>query len=271
MVVILIVALAMIVNNPQALAEGDQIRLQAQRADKAAAIQQQFDQARADVMAPGLAKMELDRQVSAQELKRQGDLKQLDVWYSQQIANIQASTNERWAWMLGAIILILGVAIALVRISGAAAKKAGQWATEIKPNANGQFSMYLTPAGLLAPGRLPGSHMLIHNPSVWEKIAYAIAFLVAVKRGEKTDVPAPSPWVRVPNATEQELRIVTQDQAVGLMVAATRPGAPKEIRAATVRGAMAAFGPRESRMPEITIIEDPVEGDRLQQLMEGRP
>ncbi len=131
----------------------DQIKLlNAQREDKAAAIQQQWDQAKADVQATQQAELELARLKAAQNLKTEQDLNKLKLQFAQdmndlnatyqgrlnelqadiaaKIAAIQAGTTktnaDAQAYVIGTIALgaslaigVAGIAIAVARIANA--------------------------------------------------------------------------------------------------------------------------------------------------------
>jgi hypothetical protein len=267
-------AIAVIVNNPQAQAEAEQIRLQAQRTDQAQAIQQKYAEARAEVMAQGLAQLELQRALDDQAVKQQGELNQLAADYQRQVADLQASMGERWGLMIFWLILDIGLAVSLVRISGGLARKVGQWAQEIKPNAAGQYSMYLTSAGILAPGRLPGSYLLLQQPGRLERLMQQvmkwIVFIMALKRGQPTDLPDDSAWVQMPDVTAASLQVTTQDQAIGLITAATRHGqAPQSQTQASFETARQAFAQgMAQRMPTtFRHIDDPREVAAFTQLL----
>ena len=49
-----------------------------------------------------------------------------------------------------------------------------------------------------------------------------IVFLVALKRNQPADLPETAAWVQMPEVTAASLQVTTQDQAIGLMTAATR-------------------------------------------------
>jgi len=265
------IAVAVIANNPQAQAAGEQTRLEAQRADAAAAIQQKFDEARAQVMAQGLAQLELQRELDAQAIKKQGDLDQLAASYQQRIANLQASMGERWGWMIAVLIVDVGVAVALVRISGGLARKVGNWAQEIKPNTAGQYPMYLTPDGILAPGRVKGSYLLWHKPNGFERAIRVLvkAWLVirAVRRGEPVAEPSAEWHIVQPENDEMQAQTTLHDQQLQMMVAATRSGVSDQTKRQIAERALAsAFRAADEDVP-IEVVHDPQQYRELAALM----
>ena len=266
------IAMALIANNPEAQADGEQIRLQAQRDDQAQAIQQQYAQARATVMAQGLAQLELQRELDAQAVKTKGELDQLEANYQRQVADLQASMGERWGLMVCWLILDVGVAVALVRISGGLARKVGNWAQEIQPNAAGQYPMYLTPEGILAPGRVKGSYLLLSKPNGFERairvLVKAWLTLAAARHGEPVTAPLPQWHIVQPESDEAQAQATLHDQQLQMMIAATRGGVSDQTKRQIAERAIASvFRPGEDEEVPIEVVHDPQQYRELAALM----
>ncbi len=222
--------------------------INAQRADQAAAIQQQYAAARANIEAEALAKMELEKRQSVQkqeldkaaaeiEFEKKKQLDKLELEFQQAMAKIQQDIDTTRAATAMQVIIYLSIGIggsALVILVGRGVGNGlTAWARNkgevVRPDPEtGQFPAIVRADAVYLPGRMTGAYMVIRRPSAAEKIIIAIGTAVALMRGKPVAQPE-SPWVQMEQPSDAQLQVTGRDQTHGLLTAATRSGANREV------------------------------------------
>lgn len=228
--------------------------LNAQRADQAAAIQQQYDLARAKIQADALAKLELEKRQSVQqqeldkaaaqiEFEKKKQLDQLELQFQSAMAKIQQDIDTTRAATAMQVIIYLSIGIggsALVILVGrgigngitAYARNKGE---VVRPDpATGQFPAIVRADAVYLPGRMTGAYMVIRRPSAAEKIIIAIGTAIALMRGKPVPEDTESSWVQMDPPSDAQIAVTVRDQTHGLLTAATRNGANPDIAAKAV-------------------------------------
>jgi hypothetical protein len=172
---------------------------------------------------------------------------------------------------LGALVLVVGMTLAAVRW-------ANKQATSIYPNAAGMYPVIVTKgwgwAALHDPNRGLGPTAIYKTPTLLDQLAAVVS---AIKQGMQPQLPQPEASFPATGSEMTMTQIASQAQGVALMAAVTRPqgifvqgeirraeDSIKLVQAATNVGA----GPAE-RMPQITIVNDPTEVNKMLQLFES--
>lgn len=172
---------------------------------------------------------------------------------------------------LGALVLVMGLAIAAVRW-------ANKRASSIYPNAAGMYPVIVTRgwgwAALHDPNRGLGPTAIYRTPTLLDQLAAVVS---AIKRGAQPQLSQPEASFPVTGNEMTMTQIASQAQGVALMAAVTRPqgifvqgemhkaeDSIKLVQAVTNIGA----GPA-GRMPQVTIVNDPAEVNKMLQLFES--
>ncbi len=181
--------------------------------------------------------------------------------------------NRVYAFALacGAVIVVIGGAGALVTW---AQKRAGA----IYPNASGQYPVVVTRGfgweALHDPNRGLGPSAIYRTPTLLDQAAEII---LAIQQQRAPVLPQPDAAFPAPADTGTMLQIATQAQANQVAAAQNRwPKLPNVVAARVSLGERGARlvesalpDPPESRMPQITVIDDPSRvADMRQQLLE---
>jgi hypothetical protein len=269
--------------------------MNAKRQDQAAAIQQQYDQARANIQAEALAKMdlekrqaqqqaEIDRSVAAVEFQKKTDLNRLAAEFKQRLdeleathqaalAEIQAKIDRARADAARDVILAVGGALLVILVGSGVGNGVTAWARNrgetVRPDPlTGQFPAIVRSDAVYLPSRMTGAYMVIRRPSALEKIIVAIGMAVAMARGRKIE-RTEAPWVQMPEPSEAQMQVTARDQAHGLLTSATRNGHNSAVADKAVQQVFQAnAGTLESRLPTTQRALSLAELDRITSRLE---
>lgn len=260
--------------------------LNAQRDDQARAIKQQYDQARANIQADALAKLELERTQAVQsmeldkakaqiEFEKKRQLDKLETEFQQAMAKVQQDidTTRAQAMMQVVIWLSIGVGGALffILVGRGIGSGISAWARNrgeiVRPDSQTGKLPAIVRADLIAlPDRMTGSYMVVRRPSALERIIISVGTSVgtaiAISRGKP--VSDSGPWVQIPEPSEAQLQVTARDQAHGLLTAATRDGKNAEVAEKAVQRVFQAnVGTLDSRLPTTQRMLSAAELDRI--------
>lgn len=229
-------------------AKADIMRLEAQRADQARAIELQYKQAQADIQADAIAKMDLQKKQAAQAIEVQKAIAQvefekqtqlatleathkkamadIDAAYQKQVADVQAYVDTTRAAAARDVIIALAIglggALFAVLIGRGLGNGITAWARNrgevIRPDAAGIYPAIVRSDAVFLPSRMTGAYMVIRRPSAGERFIVAIGTALALARGKPVD-HFEAPWVQV---GEGDPNVTARDQAVSMLAAATR-------------------------------------------------
>lgn len=234
--------------SPEQQAKAEIAIMNAQRADQAAAIQQQYAQARANIEAEALARLELEKRQSIQqqelekahaqiEFEKQQQLDKLRLEFEREMSVIQRDIDTTRATALMQVIIYLSVGLGGSMLAILLGRGIGNGLTALARNRGevvrpdpqtGQFPAIVRADAVYLPGRMTGAYMVIRRPSAAEKIIVAIGTAVALMRGKPVQ-QADSPWVQMETPSDAQLQVTGRDQTHGLLTAATRAGANQHI------------------------------------------
>lgn len=230
-------------------AKADIMRLEAQRADQARAIELQYQQAQADIQADAIAKMDLQKKQAAQaievqkavaqvEYEKQHQLDQLeashkkamadiDAAYQKQVADVQAYVDTTRAAAARDVIIALAIGIGgalfAILIGRGLGNAITGWARNrgevVRSDAAGIYPAIVRSDAVFLPSRMTGAYMVIRRPSAGERAIVAIGTALALARGKPVD-RYESPWVQVGETNDPN--VTARDQAVQMLAAATR-------------------------------------------------
>lgn len=284
--------------SPEQQAKAEIAVMNAQRADQALAIQQQYDQARANIQAQALAKLDLEKRQAIQgieldkakaevefEQKKQNDLlelqfqqqmKALEANFQSQMATIQNSIDTTRAHGLMNVLLYgslgIGGAMLAVLVGRGIGNGLTAWSRNkgesVWPNAQGQYPAIVRADAVYLPSRMTGAYMVIRRPSVIEKLIVAIGHSIAIARGKPVE-EKDSPWVQMPEPSEAQQQVTARDQAAALLTAATRNGQHTEVSNKAVAEVFRATEvPIETRLPVSQRTLTPADLDRITKRLE---
>lgn len=262
--------------------------MDAQRVDQARAIQQQYNQAKADIEAQALAKLDLEKRQAVQgleldkargliefEKKRQFD--KLELEFQQAMSKVQQDIDTTRAAAFMQVVLYLSVGIGGAMLAILVGRGIGNgltaWARNrgetVRPDPlTGQFPAIVRADAVYLPSRMTGAYLVIRRPSAMEKIIVAIGVAIATARG-KTVERNDEPWVQMPEPSEAQLQVTARDQAHGLLTSATRNGQNAALADKAVQQVFRADEiPLESRLPTIQRALSAAELDRITKRLE---
>lgn len=248
-ILIMLAAVVLLAGCAQDQAKAEIMRLEAQRADQARAIELQYDQAKVNIQADAIAKMDLQKKQAAQalevqkaiaevEFEKQSQLDTLeaqhkkaladiDAAYQKQVADVQAYVDTTRAAAARDVIIALAIglggALFAVLIGRGVGNGITAWARNkgevVRPDAAGIYPAIVRSDAVFLPSRMTGAYMVIRRPSAGERFIVAIGTALALSRGKPVD-HYESPWVQIGETTDPN--VTARDQAVQMLAAATR-------------------------------------------------
>lgn len=268
--------------------------INAQRADQAAAIQQQYAQARANIEAEALAKLELEKRQSVQQqeldkaraqidFEKKKQIDQLELQFQSSMARIQQDIDTTRAATAAQVIIYLSIGLGGSMLAILVGRGIGNGITAyarnkgevVRPDPEtGQFPAIVRADAVYLPGRMTGAYMVIRRPSAAEKIIIAIGTAIALMRGK----PVPdtdSPWVQMETPSDAQMAVTGRDQTHGLLTAATRHGSNPDIAAKAINTVFANPAPVDhllasGRLPlQPILINEPDRVKRFEQSLIG--